>query len=121
MKISENSSLLEIARRNIAFSQIQWISQSLTSTDVLSDPTYLGFLQKLVDFGAEYGKQNVSNIINRSLIGLQMIPKKCENLQLELMNVLKDTEFTISYHEWNTSRDERYVTVFGYFFTADFA
>lgn len=122
MKISENNtSLLEVARRNIALSQIKWISQSLIATDILSDATYTTFLQKLVDFGAEFGKQNVSNIVNRNLIGLQMIPKKCENLQLELMHILKETEFTISYHEWNTLRDERYVTVFGYFFTNEFA
>lgn len=121
MKISENTSLLEVARRNIALSQIKFFSQSLITTEILSDPTYTTFLQKLVDFGAEFGKQNVSNIVNRNLIGLQMIPKKCENLQLELMNILKETEFTISYHEWNTLRDERYVTVFGYFFTNEFA
>lgn len=112
--------MLDIAARNLAQSQINWLSQSLMSTEVISDSAYLTFLQNLVNFGADFGKQKISNIINRNVITQQMIPKKCETLQMELINALKNTEFSISFRKWSNLRDEHYVTVFGYFFTADF-
>lgn len=112
--------MLDIAARNLAFSQIHWLSQSLVSTEVISDSAYLSFLQNLVNFGADFGKQKISNIINRNVITQQMIPKKCEAVQMELINALKDTEFSISFRKWTNMRDEHYVTVFGYFFTTDF-
>ena len=90
------------------------------STEIFSDSTYLNFLQNLVNFGADFGKQKISNIINRNVIIAQMIPRKCESVQLELMNALKDTEFSISFSKWCNTRDEHYVTVFGYFFSSDF-
>ena len=49
-----------------------------------------------------------------------MIPKRFESMQLELMQSMRDAEFSISYHKWSNLRDEEYVTVVGYFFTADF-
>lgn len=117
---SDNISMLDIAARNLALSQIHWLSQSLVSTEVVSDSAYLNFLQNLVNFGADFGKQKISNIINRNVITQQMIPKKCEAVQLELMSALKDTEFSISFRKWSNIRDEHYITIFGYFFTADF-
>lgn len=117
---TENPNLLEIAGKNIALMQVHWLCQSLTSSEIVCDPSYLNFLQNLVNFGADFGKQNISNIINRNVICHQMIPKKYEVLQHELMNAMKDAEFSISFHKWNSMRDEHYVTVVGYFFTADF-
>jgi hypothetical protein len=99
--------MLDIAARNLALSQIHWLSQSLVSTEVVSDSAYLIFLQNLVNFGADFGKQKVSNIINRNVITQQMIPKKCESVQLELMNALKNSEFSISFRKWSNIRDER--------------
>lgn len=116
----ENVSMLEMAGRNLVLAQIGWLSQSLMTTEVVSDTSYLNFLQSLVNFGADYGKQKISTIINRHVICQQMIPRRCSDVQTELMSALKDTEFTISFRKWSNMRDEHYVTVFGYFFTASF-
>lgn len=112
--------MLELAGRNLVLAQINWLSQSLMTTEIVSDPAYLNFLQSLVNFGADFGKQKISNIVNRHVICQQMIPRRCGDMQTELMSALKDTEFTISFRKWSNSRDEHYVTVFGYFFTASF-
>lgn len=108
------------AERNLAFAQIQWLSQSLISTEILSDSLYLSFLQSLINFGSEYGKQKVTNFINRNAICNEIIPNKCKNLQVELMSTLCDTEFSISYSTWLSVKEEKYVTVFVYYFTRDF-
>lgn len=117
---SENVSMLELAGRNLANAQIDWLSQSLMSTDILSDFSYLNFLQNLVNFGAEFGKQKISNILNRNVISQQLIPKRCNDMQAELMTALKEIEFSISFRKWSNLRDEQYVTVFGYYFTPSF-
>lgn len=101
-------------------SQIQWLSQSLITTEILGDSTYLNFLQNLVNFGAEYGKQKVTSFINRNAICHEMIPQKCKTVQSELMSALKDTEFSISYCTWSNVKDEKYVTVFVYYFNNNF-
>lgn len=108
------------AERNLANAQIQWLSQSLISTEILGDSHYLSFLQSLINFGAEYGKQHVTNFINRNVICNEIIPTKCKNLQLDFMNSLNDTEFSISYSTWSNVKDDKYVTVFVYYFTRDF-
>lgn len=108
------------AERNLANAQIQWLSQSLISTEVLSDSLYLSFLQNLINFGADFGKQKVTNFINRSAICNEIIPDKCKSLQAQLMSTLCDTEFSISYSTWSSVKDEKYVTVFVYYFTRDF-
>lgn len=100
--------------------QIQWLSQSLISTEILGDSTYLSFLQNLINFGADYGKQKVTNFINRNAICHEMIPQKCKIVQSELMSALKDTEFSISYCTWSNVKDEKYVTVFVYYFNNNF-
>lgn len=117
---SENVSMLELAAKNLALAQIHWLSQTLMTSEIVSDATYLNFLQQVVNFGADFGKQKISNIINRNVICQQMIPKRCENVQVELMHAMKDTEFSVSFRKWSNIRDERYVTVFGYFFTPEF-
>lgn len=109
-----------VAERNLANAQIQWLSQSLISTEILSDSLYLHFLQSLVNFGADYGKQKVTNFINRNAICNETIPDKCKSLQVELMSTLCDTEFSISYSTWSNDKDEKYVTIFVYYFTRDF-
>lgn len=108
------------AERNLANAQIQWLSQSLISTEILSDSLYLSFLQSLVNFGADYGKQKVTNFITRNTICNEIIPNKCKSLQLELMGTLCDTEFSISFSTWSSVKDEKYLTVFVYYFTRDF-
>lgn len=112
--------LLKIAEENLAFAQINWLCKSLMSSKILSDPTYLSFLQSLVNFGADFGRRSLDRIINRQIICERMLPKRQESLRNELMNALKDTEFSISFHKWRTTRDENHVTVVGYFFTEEF-
>lgn len=117
---SENPSMLELAAMNLAFTQIRWLCQSLISTEVISDTAYLNFLQSLVNFGADFGKQNISNIINRNVICQQMIPKKLSSMKTELVKSMRDTEFSISFHKWSSLRNNQYITVVGYFFSNDF-
>lgn len=117
---SDNPNLLEIAAKNLAYAQVQWLCQSLTSSEIVSDPSYLSFLQSLVNFGSDFGKQNISNVINRNMICHQMLPQRYETMQLDLMQAIKDAEFSISFHKWSSLRDEQYVTVVGYYFTGDF-
>lgn len=117
---SEKPSILEVAGKNLALAQIRWLCQSLMSTQIVGDPSYLAFLQNLVNFGADFGKQNISTVINRNVICQQMIPNQYEHMRSELANAMKGTEFTISFHEWSSIHDGRYVTVVGYFFTSNF-
>lgn len=100
--------------------QVEWLCQSLISTEILSDSTYLSFLQSLINFGADYGKQRVTNFINRNSICHEMIPQKCKIVQNDLMSALRDTEFSISYCTWSNVKDEKYVTVFVYYFSNNF-
>lgn len=111
--------MLETAGRSLAFAQIHLMCHSLMRMDVINDPSYLSFLQSLVNYGADFGKQNVSNILNSNVICQQMIPEKYETVQLELINALNGTEFSISFHKWSSGIDD-FVTVVGYFFTPDF-
>lgn len=111
------SDVMSCAEKNLIDGQIQWLSQCLISTEILSDSSYLEFLQSLVNFGADHGKQIVANFINRENISQEIIPKKCLALQNELMNELRDTEFSISYSCWEDCHNEKYVTVFVYYFT----
>lgn len=113
--------MLELAAMNLTFTQIRWLCQSLISTEVISETTYLNFLQSLVNFGADFGKQNISNIINRNVICQQMIPKKLASMKSELVKSMRDTEFSISFHKWESLRNNQYVTVVGYFFSTEFA
>lgn len=119
---SENPSMMELAAMNLTFTQIRWLCQSLISTEVISDPTYLNFLQSLVNFGADFGKQNIENIINRKVICQQMIPKKFASMKAELVKSIRETEFSISFHKWtsNNQRNNQYITAVGYFFSCDF-
>jgi hypothetical protein len=108
------------AEKSLASAQVQWLSQCLISTDILSEPSYLSFLQSLINYGADFGKQNVANFINRDSVSSDIIPRRCKQLQHELMSVLKDIEFSISYRVWKSIKSENYVTVFGYYFTREF-
>lgn len=108
------------AEKCLINAQIQWLSQSLISTEILGDSTYLNFLQSLINFGAEYGKQKVTNFINRNAICHEMIPQMCKRVQSELISALKETEFSISYCTWSNVKDEKYVTVFVYYFNNEF-
>lgn len=105
--------------KNLAFTQIHLLSHAVLSSEIFSEPTYLNFLQNLVNFGAEFGKQNISNIINREVICQQMIPHKYEAVKADLISAIEGTEFSISFHKWRNG-DCRYVTVVGYFLTNDF-
>jgi len=100
--------------------QIHWLSKSLIGTDVLNDADYLCFLQSLVNFGAFHGQHDVTQFINHDTICQATIPKRCDEVQTELKDLLKDTEFSVSYHRWSNKDNEHYVTVFGYFFTPQF-
>jgi hypothetical protein len=113
-------SAINVAEKNIINSQIEWMSQNLISTDVIGDATYLNFIQNLVNYGADHGKKDVTNFLNREIITHDVIPKKCIQIQNELKSDLKDTEFTISYSTWENFQNENYVTVFVYYFTQDF-
>lgn len=115
----DSSSMLETAGRNLAFSQIHLMCHSLMRMDIINEPSYISFLQSLVNYGADFGRQNISNVINSNVICQQMIPEKYETVQLELMNSLNGTEFSISFHKWNSGIND-FVTVVGYFFTPDF-
>lgn len=108
------------AEKNLIISQIQWLSQCLISTEILGDSSYLSFLQNLVNYGADYGKQNITNFINREIISKEVIPKRCVNLQNDLIKELKDIEFSISYAVWKNSSHDRYLTVFGYYLNKNF-
>lgn len=112
--------MLELAAMNLTFTQIRWLCQSLISTEVISDTAYLNFLQSLVNFGADFGKQNIANIINRNVICQQMIPKKLASMKAELVKSMRETEFSISFHKWTSLRNNQYITVVGYFFSSDF-
>ena len=116
---ADSSSMLDTAGRNLAFSQIHLMCHSLVRMDIINDPSYLSFLQSLVNYGADFGKQNISNVINSNVICHQMIPEKYEAVQMELINALNGTEFSISFHKWSNGIDD-FVTVVGYFFTPDF-
>lgn len=111
--------MLETAGRNLAFAQIQLMSHSLMKMDIINDPTYMNFLQSLINYGVDYGKKDISAIINSNVIFHQMIPEKYEAVQMELMNDLNGTDFSVSYRKWNNGSDD-FVTVVGYFFTPDF-
>lgn len=114
-----NSGMLETAGQNLAFAQIHLMCHSLVRMDVINDQSYMGFLQSLVNYGADFGKQNISNVINSNVICQQLIPGKYEAVQMELMNALSGTEFSVSFHKWSNGIDN-FVTVVGYFFTPDF-
>lgn len=111
--------MLDSAGKSLAFAQIHLMSHSVMRTEIVNDPAYLNFLQSLVNFGADYGKQNISSFINSQVICQQMIPAKYQAVQMELINALNGTEFSISFHKWSNG-SEQYVTVVAYFFTADF-
>jgi len=115
-----SESVVNSAEKGLINAQIQWLSQCLITTEILGDSSYLAFLQNLVNYGADHGKQNVTNFINRDIISREVIPKKCSNLQNELMIELKDIEFSISYATWTNYSDEKYITVFVYYFNQNF-
>lgn len=117
---SRAESAVNIAEVDLINSQIQWLSQNLITTKILGDSQYLNFLQSLVNYGANHGKKAVSNFINRDNIINEAIPKKCAALQNNLMLELKDIEFSISFSTWKNFENEKYVTVFVYYFTHDF-
>lgn len=117
---SENVSVMDLAGKNVALAQINLLSQSMMSTAILREPTYLNFLQQLVNFGADYGKQKVGNFINQQLICDDLIPNRCDDVRSDLMKQMRGAEFSISYHNWTNSMNEQYVTVVGYFFTPRF-
>ncbi|KAG5671621.1 hypothetical protein PVAND_001814 [Polypedilum vanderplanki] len=114
------SDVMNYAEKNLVDAQIQWLCQSLISTEILSEPCYLDFLQNLIHYGADHGKQSVIKFINRETISQEIIPKKCAALQNELMNELRNTEFSISYLCWEDCHNEKYITVFAYYFTNAF-
>lgn len=118
---SRTDNVVNAAEKNLINSQIEWLSQCLISTEILGDSSYLGFLQNLINYGADYGKQNVTTFINRETISRDIIPKKCVTLQNDLMSELKDIEFSVSFSTWTNLSDDRYVTVFGYYFNQNFA
>lgn len=108
------------AAKNLALKQVHCLSRGLISTEILDDPVYLRFLQSLVDFGAENGKRKVGDLINRKSICDEIIPKKCDDVKKLLKDAMNDADFTISYHKWTNSKNETFVTTFGYFFTQQF-
>lgn len=112
--------LMNSTEKELINAQIQWLSQCLISTEILGDSSYLEFLQQLINYGADHGKQIVTNFINRDVILNELIPKKRSSFQAELIKELKDTEFSISYSTWTNYRAENYVTVFVYYFTQAF-
>lgn len=97
--------------------QVKFLSNGMLSTNTLSDPNFLELAQQLLNVGFKFGKHRVQDFLSQSMVE-DHVSDKC----LKAKEVLKSeiSDFSISHCVWR-SKEQQFVTVYGYYLTDDFS
>ncbi|XP_004520690.1 uncharacterized protein LOC101450468 [Ceratitis capitata] len=109
-------------KEDILKSQLEFILKDLKSLSTTEGDGFRKFAQALINIGAEYGKQNVDEIlVSRSILINSLIPAEYFNTKNQLEYILTNNHISFSTSVWVDERSRRsFFSLTGHFINDEF-
>ncbi|XP_053967049.1 transposable element Hobo transposase [Anastrepha ludens] len=102
------SMLPKKTKEDILKSQLEFISKDLKSLNTTEGDGFRKFAQALINIGAEYGKQNIDEIlVSRPILVNSLIPAEYFNIKNQLEYILSNNHAAFSTDTWIDESSQR--------------